>query len=125
MDRLLRRLKVYNRAPVPTSTEPEIVRRRQGHFILNRAAFEAMGRPQAVDFAWDPEHYAVTMRPVDPSVPRAYPVQGPPDADAFLVVAPAFTRWADIEERATRRYPARANSDQTLTIALERPEPVR
>ena len=98
----------FDRSAAPAPTTPFVTIQRKGLLSLNRGAYEAIGRPEAVTLLYHREQRVVGLRPAEPGNPRAYPVrrQGGKEggAQSHLVAGTAFTRHHDIDTSVARRY---------------------
>jgi hypothetical protein len=104
-------------------SEPFLTIQRKGVFSLNRAAFEVMGSPEAVELLYDPEAQLIGLRKVDPNAPHAYMVRGPGGRggeNTFLISGTAFTNYYEIDTSTTTRRAVRMMDDM-LVVDLTDP----
>ncbi len=100
------------RIPVRT-TRPEVTHQgKRGTFTLNGPAFEALGKPSAVELLYDRDERIIGMRRVDPKMPNAYPVRKQTAGETYLVAGQAFSKFYGLNlDGASRRYPAQMYDD--------------
>lgn len=71
---------------------PRMAFQRRGNLSLNRAAFEALGSPEAVVLAYNEGAGEVAIKGASKSLAYASPVRKQQAADSYLVAARAFTQ---------------------------------
>ena len=76
----------------------------RGLLSFNHAAFQALGRPEAVTLLYDPEEHIVALRLALAANPDAYRVRKQPNAQSYLVGAQAFTAHYAIPTPRARRF---------------------
>lgn len=90
--------------------DPFLTLQKGGPFSMNRAAFEALGSPEAVELLFDREAQAIGMKPAPLKELYSYPVHrtGRPGRRPtnFVVAGHAFVRYYNIDNTISRRYPA-------------------
>ncbi len=64
----------FDRKGVPVGTAPMVTIQKRGSFSLNRAAYDALGKPEQLVLLFNPERQVIALRPVGKENPRAYPV---------------------------------------------------
>lgn len=111
---------VFNRRAAPVTTQPLVTIQKRGTMSFNRAAFEALGEPAAVELLFDRQERIVGFRPVDVDVPHAYRPRKQGHTHNYLVAGQAFTQHFGIETGTARRYPA-AMLDAVLVVDLKLP----
>ncbi len=94
------------RSSRPSATEAMMTIQKRGTFSLNRAAFEGMGEPEAVELLYDGGERLIGLRPVAASVKHAYPVRKQPNAASYLLAGNAFCAHHGIPVGESRRYNA-------------------
>lgn len=83
---------------------------KRGLLSFNQAAYEAMGRPEAVELLYSAHQRVIAIRPVDPAqVSHASPFRGlggksNAQATTMLVAATAFTAHYEINTTRSTRY---------------------
>ena len=89
----------------PPAREPMATIQKGGKAIsLNRAAFEALGSPTHVTYAWDQKRRAIGLKPATSAVAHGYAVKKQPQSESYLVSAKAFLATYDIPTEIGRRY---------------------
>lgn len=109
---------VFDRKGTPTTNKPWVTIQARGNFGLNRAAFEAMGKPEAVELLYDGDARRVGFRPTDPEALNAYPVRKQGGSDSYVLAGRAFTQYYSIDTTEARRYDADMMGD-ILVIELD------
>ncbi|MBX6765165.1 MAG: hypothetical protein K6T51_10995 [Rubrobacteraceae bacterium] len=85
---------------------------RSGNFSLNKAAYDLLGSPEAVELLFDRERQLVGFRKTDPDNPRAFGLRAQgKNAVSFMIAGRAFTRHYGIDTTAARRYPVQMQDD--------------
>ncbi len=97
---------VFDKRSATASKNPLVTIQKGGYFSLNRAAYQAMGEPEAVELLFDREEQLIGFRPADPTSPRAFPVrsQGKHSPSTLMITGRAFTKYYDIDASTARRY---------------------
>src|SRR5690242_18790924 len=94
-----------NSAPIPTVPAATIQKR--GLISLNRAAYDLLDRPQAVELLWDAERRVIGLRPAAVDNTNAYPVRAQsnsPDRGPVLIAGNLFTRYIGLETSEAQRW---------------------
>lgn len=99
----------------PTAIQVSLQSR--GAIYLNKAGFEALGEPKAVELLYDEETPAIGLQPADPDLPFAYPVRQSSNAKAYQIAFITFARYYNIDISETRRYQAKME-ENILVIDL-------
>jgi hypothetical protein len=66
---------LYNRSQKRLESRLSI--HKVGIFVLNEAAYEQLGKPEAVELLFDGERRAIAFRPASKDCPQALPSQAP------------------------------------------------
>lgn len=111
---------VFNRRAAPVTTQPLVTIQKRGAMSFNRAAFEALGAPEAVEFLFDREERVMGFRPVSADVPHAYRPRKQGQAYNYILAGQAFTQHYGIKTDTARRYVA-AMLDGVLVVDLTQP----
>lgn len=91
-----------------------------GHFSLNRAAYEILGTPEAVELLYDRENELIGFQPASPKSPRAYPVKTlGTNATGRLIAGRAFCKYYDIDATVARRFEVEMHDGGILVIDLK------
>ena len=93
------------------TSEPVVSLHRTGSLALNKAAYEALGQPKAVQLLFDREEQIAGLRPVEPGAPDSYVVRKQDRSSTYLVAGKTFTTYYKIDIGATRRYNAQMYYD--------------
>jgi hypothetical protein len=113
----------FQRQRMRRGREPFLTIQRKGVFSLNRAAYEAMGSPEAVELLYDPEAQLIGLRNIDRNVEHAYLVRGSGGRggdSTFLISGTAFTNYYEIDTSTTTRRAVRM-MDGMLVVDLTDP----
>lgn len=99
---------VFKKRFAPLVKQPYVTIQTRGTISLNKAAFLAIGSPEAVELLWDAKDQIIGFRPVDRDVEHAYPVRNAtkPDANAFVLSGTAFAHHYGIVIAVSTRYSA-------------------
>lgn len=101
--------------------QPFVTIQKKGVLSLNRAAFEALEGPDAVELLYDSEARLVALRKVDSSLDHAYHVRAPVENHAtWLISVGAFVNYYEIDTSRSVRRAARMEGD-LLVIDLNDP----
>jgi hypothetical protein len=101
--------------------QPFVTLQKKGIISLNRAAFEALNHPEAVELLYDRDGHLMALRHVDSSVEHSYAVRSPAgNRGTWLVAAGAFASYYEIDISASVRRPARIEDD-LLIVDLNDP----
>lgn len=92
---------------------------KKGNFSLNKAAYEALGSPQAVTLLFDREKKVVGFKPVEPEVRHAYRVRSQNNSQSYLIGAISFCKYYDIDASKTRMFEPEL-SDGLLVLELDK-----
>ena len=111
----------FKRQRLTPSGEPLITIQKKGIFSLNRAAYDALGTPDAVELLYDRESRLIGMRKVSKSVAHAYTVRAfGKSGMSWLVTGTAFLNYYDLPVHDPIRRRARVEKDM-LIIDLNDP----
>jgi hypothetical protein len=104
---------VFRKGAVTPSGDLLVTLQRRGSISLNRAAFLALGEPDAVELLFDSDAEVIGLRAIDSSAPHACYVRTPTGSESgpYLVTAIAFLRFYGIEVDRARRWQARLRDD--------------
>jgi hypothetical protein len=69
---------------------PRVALQRRGNFSLNRAAFQALGQPKTIVFAYNPTRREIAITAAPPNLNYASPVRKQAATESYLVSATAF-----------------------------------
>lgn len=116
--RLVANFEVFDRRSRPVSHQATVTIQKRGNFSLNKAAFQALGEPEAVELLFDRSERLIGMRPSEVRNRHAYPVRKQQNAQSYLVAGNAFNQYYQIETGVTRRWDA-SIQDGILVIDLK------
>ena len=107
---------VFDKRSVPTTDQPWMTIQKGGTLSLNRAAFEALGSPEAVQLLFDREEQIIGFKVADPESPIAYPVrQTSPKKQSknsnWVVAGTAFTKHYGIDASSARRFRSKMENE--------------
>jgi hypothetical protein len=89
------------------STNEPRVRFGRKDIDLNEAAYNGLGRPEAVALLFDKERYALGLRPISPEAKHAYSIHKVGNNRTYRVKAMAFVSHNEIATRESRSYHCR------------------
>jgi hypothetical protein len=105
----------------PVILEPAITIQKKGAISLNRAAYAALGSPEAAELLFDPEERQVGIRKADPSAAHAMPVRPLGErGSSWLISGRSFAIYYGIPVDTARRWLAQV-VDGMLVIDLKEP----
>ena len=108
----------FTRRAAPVVREPVVALQRRGVLSLNRAAYELLGEPAAVERLFDRAGPRIGIRSVAGDTPHAYRVRKQPGSATYLIGAKAFLQFYGIPHDQARRWGA-ALLDGVLVADLE------
>lgn len=111
---------MFDAQAAPRVKQPLVSLQRKGVFTLNRAAFVALGEPEAVQLLFDPGERVVGFRAADPGEANSYAVRVTEPSGSYAVSGVAFVKHYEIPLDVARRWPARLE-DGVLFFALNDP----
>lgn len=93
---------------------------KQGIIAFNRAAFAALGEPEAVELLFDRDRSLVGLRAAEESVPHALRVRTSSAGGTYVVSAARFVKHYDIPNDVGRRWAAQTEGD-VLFVDISQP----
>lgn len=96
---------------------------KRGIFSLNRAAFDLLKRPQAVQLYFNTDEQAIGITPSDPKAPDAITIRKQKGSASYNIAGMAFCKWYDIDTSVARRYEATLE-EGNLYVDLKQPAKV-
>lgn len=113
---------VYQKGSAPVPTTPSVTIQKRGLISINRAAFESLGKPEAVELLWDGERRMIALRPTDLSNQNAYPVraQATSERGPWLVAGTLFTQYIGLDTKDAHRWTPEIE-DGLLLIDVSKP----
>lgn len=111
---------VFNRRMVASSNAPWVTIQKRGAISLNKAAFDALGAPPAVELLYDRTAHIVGLRPAEAGAPHAYLLRqaAGPGHGPYVVSAIAFTKFYEINTDQSMRWGALV-IDGVLCVELD------
>jgi hypothetical protein len=108
----------FKRQRLAPDKDPLITIQKKGIFSLNQVAYEALGKPEAVELLYDREASRIGLRKVNGSVQHSYRVRQFGTGATWLVSGTAFAKYYEIDLSVPVRYTARVDNDM-LVIDLK------
>jgi hypothetical protein len=112
----------FDKRKASASQNPFVTLQKRGPISLNQAAFEQLGRPEAVELLYARTERVIGLKPTSPKQPYAFPVrpQGSRGRTGnYTVAGQAFTKNYGIDTSIARRYAAEMQHDGTLLVDLK------
>lgn len=114
----------FDKRHTPIAGSPFVTIQRGGRVMtINRAAYEILGEPDAVELLFSKKHRIIGLREVSKTEPFAFPLRAQgrkgTQPSNYLVAVQAFTKHYGIDTSVAMRYPAEMQYD-TLTIDLSK-----
>lgn len=95
---------VFDKRALPMVKRPQVTIQAKGTIGLNRACFELLGKPDAVELLYDREAKLIGFRAVDPNSQHAYPMRAVNSGSTYIVAGTRFLNYYDIPIGIARRY---------------------
>lgn len=108
---------VFQKGSAPTSTVPTVTIQKRGLFSLNQAAYELLGKPEAVQFLWDSEEKLIALQQADPNDLNSYPARrqnAAADRGPVLVAGTMFSRFIGLDTSQARRWVPEKRQDMLI-----------
>lgn len=119
MGRDMPQFEVFSKRLSPKVTEPYVTIQKRGTMSINRASYELLGNPEAVELLFDASQRIVGMRSSDVSANHAYPLRASGKSkSSFMLSGRAFTQYYEINTDVARRYSA-VFEDEILQVDLK------
>lgn len=90
-----------------------------GNVIINRRAFEEMGRPDAVVLMYEPETETIGLKPVRPDADNAFPVFINGKSGHRRITCGPIVREHNLKIERTVRFPTARVEDGVLLLELK------
>lgn len=78
----------------------------RGSLGLNRAAFDGLDRPDAVDLSWDRDRGLIRLRSTEPGTDTAHDVRPHGNSGGAIISCRGFLRWCDLYPETALRFRA-------------------
>ncbi len=113
---------VFQKGSAPVSTVPSATIQKRGIISLNRAAFDLIGKPPAIELLWDNDRRVIGLRPAPLESPNAYPArpQSSSGKGPILIAGSLFTKYIGVGTSEAARY-VPTLEDGILCIDLSTP----
>ncbi len=110
----------FTKRMVPLVKQAAVTIQKRGTMSVNRAAYVALGEPEAVELLYDATEQIVGFRSAKKDMEHAYPMrpQGAKTDGPYIVAGTAFTKYYGIDTTVSRRWHARME-DNILCIDLK------
>jgi hypothetical protein len=97
---------VFRRDMPVGGRDPVVTIRRGGGIVLNRAAFESLGSPEAVELMFDVQDRVMGIRAGSSDSKDAFPVRLARNQRSFAISGRTFIQYYDILSDQVRHLPA-------------------
>ena len=106
---------VFDKRAAGVSKHPRVTIQRGGMFSFNRAAFDLMGKPDALELLYDREGERVAFRPVEAGRARSFPVRAQgKNSITYMVAGRAFAKHYELDTSIARRYAVTMEGDMLV-----------
>jgi hypothetical protein len=103
---------VYDKRRASASKHPYVTIQRKGPFSFNRAAYELMGSPKALELLYDRDEERIGFRPASPDRPQTFPVRAQgKNSVTHIVAGQSFANHYELDVSVARRYPVRMEGE--------------
>lgn len=113
----------FSGSHAPSNKTPSVTIQKRGMLSLNRAAYDLLKRPQAVQLYFSANEQAIGITPSDPKAPDAILLRKQRGSASYIIAGMAFCKWYDIDTSVARRYEAIAEEGD-LYVDLKQPAKV-
>ncbi len=98
----------FDRRWRPLPDKPTVTIQRAGAISFNRAAYELLGEPDAVELLFDRDAQCVAVRAADPSLNHTYPLQSAAkkERQTFVISGKAFIKYYGLDTSKSIRREA-------------------
>lgn len=114
---------VYEKGSAPVATVPTLTIQKRGLLSINRAAYELMGQPDAVELLWDADRRVIGLRGAPVDGPNSYPVRAQSANSTkgpLLIAGSLFTRFIGLDTSEATRWVPEMEGD-VLCVDLNKP----
>jgi hypothetical protein len=108
----------FTRRGAPVIDKPLVTIQKSGSLGLNRAAYEALERPDYIVLMFNRDEQLIGIRAADQDTQHAYPLRKQQQSESYLIAGRAFVGHYEIEHDNARRYQAEIQGG-ILTIDLK------
>ena len=99
---------LFEKGSAPRPTTPSVTIQKRGLISINLAAFEMLGKPEAVELLWDGERRAIAIRAAKSTSHNAYlpRAQGKDSEEKgpWLIAGTLFTQHAGLDTSEAHRW---------------------
>src|SRR5665811_946221 len=99
--------KVFEKGSAPVATVPSVTIQKRGLISLNRAAFDLIGAPGAMELLWDEERRVIGLRAAPIDKPNAYPARPQTSKTGrgpVMIAGSLFTRFIGVDTSDAHRW---------------------
>jgi hypothetical protein len=99
--------KVFEKGSAPVATVPSVTIQKRGLISLNRAAFNLIGAPGAMELLWDDERRVIGLRAAPIDKPNAYPARPQTSKTGrgpVMIAGSLFTRFIGLDTSDAHRW---------------------
>jgi hypothetical protein len=111
-DGMKRTFERFTGSHAPLNKVPSVTIQKRGMLSLNRAAYDLLKRPQAVQLYFSANEQAIGITPSDPKAPDAIIIRKQKSSASYIIAGMAFTKWYGIDSSSARRYEATAEGEE-------------
>jgi hypothetical protein len=108
----------FDKATQPTDGAVTVTWQKRGQVGLSKAAYNALGEPEAVKLYFDREQRVMGIKATDPQAPNAVHIKHQPGSGSAMFTGAAFATRYEVELGEAKRYPAEMQGD-ILTVDLK------
>jgi len=106
---------VFDKRAAVASKHPYVTIQRRGPFSFNKAAYQLMGSPEAVEILYDRDTERIAFLPVSGESPRAFPMRAQGKNEAtHMVSGQAFAKHYELDTSVARRYAVTMEDDMLV-----------
>ncbi len=90
-------------------------------FLLNQAAYKALGTPEAIEFLFDENRKLIGLKPTDPAKRNAFPLKIKKGSNHRLITAGAFCNHVGIDVEKTVVFnDTQVGTDGIMVLRLDK-----
>jgi hypothetical protein len=114
---------VFKKGSAPVPKVPAVTVQRRGLISLNRAAYDLIGAPEAVELLWDAERSLIGIRATELTNPNAYPARqqtAKSGRGPILIAGTLFTQFIGLDTAVAFRW-VPTMEDEILCVDVSKP----